>query len=96
MAPITQTVQHHHRPTTKKEHKPFKSRHATKGAIKNLSKGVLSFYSDPTCIYIYIFLIANISLQEKSRLASGVAAKPPTSSSCRSSSGGTRPVRSRC
>ncbi|KAL1965575.1 hypothetical protein VTN77DRAFT_5659 [Rasamsonia byssochlamydoides] len=38
MAP-TQTVQHHHRSTTKHIHKPFKSRHATKGAIKDRSKG---------------------------------------------------------
>lgn len=37
MAPI---VQHHHRPTTKVTHKPFKSRHASKGAIKAREKGM--------------------------------------------------------
>jgi pre-rRNA-processing protein TSR1 len=30
---------HHHRSTTKQSQKPFKSRHATKGALKELSKG---------------------------------------------------------
>lgn len=36
MAP---TTQHHHRSTTKISHKPFKSRHATKSLIRNLTKG---------------------------------------------------------
>lgn len=36
MAPITQ---HHHRSTTKQPQKTFKSRHASKGALKELSKG---------------------------------------------------------
>ncbi|KAK2758308.1 hypothetical protein FQN54_004154 [Arachnomyces sp. PD_36] len=35
MAPVT----HHHRSTTKSAQKSFKSKHATKGAIKELSKG---------------------------------------------------------
>ncbi|KAL2008679.1 hypothetical protein VTN00DRAFT_6873 [Thermoascus crustaceus] len=39
MAPITQTVQHHHRSTTKTTHKPFKSGHATKRQLKDQSKG---------------------------------------------------------
>ncbi|KAL9047989.1 MAG: hypothetical protein Q9206_006320, partial [Seirophora lacunosa] len=30
---------HHHRSTTKVSHKPFKSRHSTKGVIKELTKG---------------------------------------------------------
>ncbi|KAL8736430.1 MAG: hypothetical protein Q9166_000222 [cf. Caloplaca sp. 2 TL-2023] len=37
MAP--QAEPHHHRSTTKIPHKPFKSRHATKGYIKELTKG---------------------------------------------------------
>lgn len=38
MAPIT--TQHHHRSTTKQPQKAFKSRHASKGALKELSKGM--------------------------------------------------------
>lgn len=38
MAP-TQTV-HHHRSTTKTSHKPFKSRHASKSALKDSAKGM--------------------------------------------------------
>lgn len=37
MAPITGS--HHHRSTTKQSQKSFKSRHATKGALKEQSKG---------------------------------------------------------
>ncbi|MCJ1416610.1 hypothetical protein MMC32_002948 [Xylographa parallela] len=37
MAPITEA--HHHRSTTKALNKSFKSRHATKGLLKDLSKG---------------------------------------------------------
>ena len=37
MAPLAES--HHHRNTTKVSHKPFKSRHATKGLIKDLTKG---------------------------------------------------------
>ncbi|PKX99092.1 small subunit rRNA maturation protein TSR1 [Aspergillus novofumigatus IBT 16806] len=37
MAP-TQTV-HHHRSTTKTPHKPFKSKHASKSALKDINKG---------------------------------------------------------
>ena len=37
MAPLAES--HHHRNTTKVSHKPFKSRHATKGLIKDLNKG---------------------------------------------------------
>jgi pre-rRNA-processing protein TSR1 len=37
MAP-TQTV-HHHRNTTKVSHKPFKSKHASKSALKDQQKG---------------------------------------------------------
>ncbi|KAL2825136.1 hypothetical protein BDW59DRAFT_146461 [Aspergillus cavernicola] len=38
MAP-TSTVQHHHRSTTKTSHKPYKTGHASKRALKDLSKG---------------------------------------------------------
>lgn len=48
MAPITQTVQHHHRSTTKTTHKPFKSGHATKRQLKDQSKG--SSFFDTSCI----------------------------------------------
>jgi hypothetical protein len=34
------TVQHSHRSTTKASHKPFKSRKASKGALKEISKGL--------------------------------------------------------
>lgn len=36
MVPI---LDHHHRSTTKASHKPFKSRHSTKGLLKERSKG---------------------------------------------------------
>ncbi|EFE35917.1 uncharacterized protein ARB_04851 [Trichophyton benhamiae CBS 112371] len=40
MAPMAvPTEQHHHRNTTKKANKVFKSKHMTKGALKDLSKG---------------------------------------------------------
>ena len=32
--------EHHHRSTTKATHKPFKSKHMTKGAIKDKNKGL--------------------------------------------------------
>ena len=38
MAP-TQTM-HHHRSTTKVSHKPFKSKHASKSALKDQAKGM--------------------------------------------------------
>ena len=38
MAPAMES--HHHRSITKSSHKPFKSRHATKGLLKDLSKGM--------------------------------------------------------
>jgi len=38
MAPMAASS-HHHRSTTKKDKKGFKSRHATKGALKEQSKG---------------------------------------------------------
>jgi hypothetical protein len=34
------TVQHSHRSTTKASHKPFKSKKASKGALKEISKGL--------------------------------------------------------
>lgn len=39
MAPVS-APQHHHRSTTKLNKKNFKSRHASKGALKELSKGI--------------------------------------------------------
>ena len=39
MAPITEKLPHHHRSDTKGSHKPFKSRHASKNAIREMSKG---------------------------------------------------------
>lgn len=42
MAP-TQTV-HHHRSTTKTSHKPFKSKHASKGALKDINKGMNALF----------------------------------------------------
>ncbi|KAL8734720.1 MAG: hypothetical protein Q9181_003109 [Wetmoreana brouardii] len=36
---VPQSEAHHHRSSTKISHKPFKSRHATKGFIKELTKG---------------------------------------------------------
>lgn len=33
--------QHHHRSTTKQSHKPYKSKHMSKGAIKDKNKGML-------------------------------------------------------
>jgi pre-rRNA-processing protein TSR1 len=44
MAPIA-AQSHHHRSTTKKEKKGFKSRHATKGALKEQSKGKVNSLS---------------------------------------------------
>ncbi|KAG9976147.1 hypothetical protein KCU98_g10912, partial [Aureobasidium melanogenum] len=31
--------EHHHRSTTKQSHKPYKSKHMSKGAIKDKNKG---------------------------------------------------------
>src|SRR5438045_182427 len=39
MAPIPTSVHHHHRSTTKQSQKPFKSRFASKNALKDLAKG---------------------------------------------------------
>ncbi|KAI5306035.1 hypothetical protein KEM55_008753 [Ascosphaera atra] len=38
MAPSV-AAPHHHRSTTKQSHKPFKSKHASKGALKDQNKG---------------------------------------------------------
>lgn len=42
MAPVV-SHSHHHRSTTKQSKKNFKSRHASKGALKELSKGTHSW-----------------------------------------------------
>ncbi|KAI5288488.1 hypothetical protein KEM54_005176 [Ascosphaera aggregata] len=39
MAPSAVAAPHHHRSTTKQSHKPYKSKHASKGAIKDQNKG---------------------------------------------------------
>ncbi|KAK1907416.1 hypothetical protein P3342_005742 [Pyrenophora teres f. teres] len=44
MAPMA-APSHHHRSTTKKDKKGFKSRHATKGALKEQSKGKVNSLS---------------------------------------------------
>jgi pre-rRNA-processing protein TSR1 len=44
MAPISAPT-HHHRSTTKLNKKNFKSRHASKGALKELSKGVFDNFA---------------------------------------------------
>ena len=41
MAPIAEA--HHHRSTTKASHKSFKSKHSTKGFLKESSKGARAF-----------------------------------------------------
>ena len=46
MAPILEG--HHHRSTTKAPQKPFKSKHASKGFIKELSKGALQVIATRT------------------------------------------------
>jgi pre-rRNA-processing protein TSR1 len=45
---------HHHRSTTKQAHKPYKSKHMSKGAIKDKNKGARD-------TLFYEFLVANIS-----------------------------------
>ena len=45
MAPIMEG--HHHRSTTKAPNKPFKSKHTTKGLLKELSKGALFVLQSP-------------------------------------------------
>jgi pre-rRNA-processing protein TSR1 len=37
---MSATVQHSHRSTTKASHKPFKSKKTSKGALKEISKGM--------------------------------------------------------
>ena len=39
MAPMVESLPHHHRSDTKASHKAFKSRHASKNAIRELAKG---------------------------------------------------------
>jgi pre-rRNA-processing protein TSR1 len=47
MAPVV-AQSHHHRSTTKQSKKGFKARHATKGSLKELSKGIFSLFRDKT------------------------------------------------
>lgn len=44
--PTATSEPHHHRSTTKTTHKPFKSRHLTKSALKNAAKGKISSLED--------------------------------------------------
>jgi hypothetical protein len=44
MAPVS-VESHHHRSTTKRDKKGFKARHATKGSLKEQSKGTFSAQS---------------------------------------------------
>lgn len=44
----TVAIQHHHRSTTKTDHKPFKSRHASKSALKNQAKGKVEAFERGT------------------------------------------------
>lgn len=43
-----------HRPTTKVGNKPFKSRKATKGAIRTLAKGIFTSAKQPACLVLLI------------------------------------------
>ncbi|KAF8498834.1 ribosome biogenesis protein tsr1 [Hysterangium stoloniferum] len=43
-------MSHHHRPTLKQQNKPFKSKHATKSATKNLAKGRVARHSQKSTI----------------------------------------------
>jgi hypothetical protein len=45
MAPVV-ADSHHHRSTTKRDKKGFKARHASKGSLKELSKGMCTAHSD--------------------------------------------------
>jgi hypothetical protein len=54
MAPA-QTV-HHHRSTTKVSHKPYKSKHASKGALKDLAKGMILDQPEISEIAILTFI----------------------------------------
>lgn len=44
--PIRTSEPHHHRSTTRTTHKPFKSRHLTKSALKTAAKGKISLLED--------------------------------------------------
>lgn len=72
MAP-TQTV-HHHRNTTKVSHKPYKSKHASKNALKDQAKGMIVITLNSIT---FIVRQSNLPRQAKSRM-SGALVKPPT------------------
>lgn len=87
MAPVV-AQSHHHRSTTKKDKKGFKARHATKGALKELNKGMK--YSDMHNIQTLTDQKAKSSLSP----SNAAAEKLPTSKSCLNSTAAT--ARSRC
>jgi hypothetical protein len=75
MAPMA-AQSHHHRSTTKKDKKGFKSRHATKGALKEQSKG--QFPTTTTAPNSADWIMQARSTPS---LSNSAAAKPPTSRS---------------
>lgn len=77
---------HHHRSTTKVAHKPFKSKHASKSALKERSKGTFNKESPTSSLSEYC--------QAKSNLDSMGEGERPTSRSCRSWTDEIRPSRS--
>lgn len=58
MAPIQSA--HHHRSTTKVSHKGFKSKHATKGALKEQAKGASSIRYPHHILYIKRIILTTI------------------------------------
>jgi hypothetical protein len=90
MAPA-QTV-HHHRSTTKVSHKPYKSKHASKSALKDQAKG--TYFGILKHLQLYKFLIS-IQTQAKSKAMSGAVVKHPTNSSRRNSIAETPPAKGR-
>lgn len=90
---------HHHRSTTKVSHKPFKSRHASKGALKEKSKGAhlpLHLFLFPGSLRCEITCANTKPLQQqaKSKAATAESGARRTSRSCRSWTGATRRSRS--
>lgn len=73
MAP---TQVHHHRSTTKSANKPYKTKHASKGALKEQAKGMEILKATWR---LYSLFGKLTSSQAKLRW-SGALAKPPTNS----------------
>lgn len=79
---MTSNPSHHHRSTTKVAQKPFKSKHASKSALKEKSKGAKE--------RLVSTMYALISLQGKLKTSAKVPARHPISRSCRSWTDATR------